>query len=101
MKWFFNSKTTKTNNFYSKPFKNAQSYCQPTKELMCNILPIHTHPEDLFRHPQTLKLASGTHTEWILNRDKKHNQKYQKLAKNLKATNLKNETFALIPNFLI
>ena len=27
--------------------------------------------------------ASGTHTEWILNRDKKHNKIYQKVTKKL------------------
>ena len=31
-----------------------------------------------FHHPQTLKLASGTHTEWILNRDKKHKRNLSK-----------------------
>ena len=35
----------------------------------------------LYEHPQILKLASGTHTEWILNRDKKHNEIYQKVTK--------------------
>ena len=39
--------------------------------------------EDHFHHPQILKLASGTHTEWILNRDKKHNEIYQKVTKKL------------------
>ena len=34
-------------------------------------LPLHTHDEDHFHHPQIVKLASGTYTEWILNRDKK------------------------------
>ena len=38
----------------------------------------HTHDEDQLHHPQILRLASGTHTEWILNRDKKHNEIYQK-----------------------
>ena len=28
------------------------------------------------------KLASGTHTEWILNRDKKHNKVCQNVLKN-------------------
>ena len=42
-------------------------------------LPLHTHDEDHFHRPQILKLASGTHTEWILNRDKKKHKKiYQK-----------------------
>ena len=30
-----------------------------------------------------LKLASGTQTEWILKRDKKHNEIYQKITKKL------------------
>ena len=61
-----------------------------------------------------LKLASGTHTERILNRDKKHNEIYQKITKKLlqrqninnqinsrftPATDLKIRTFVLIPNF--
>ena len=55
--------------------KNTQGYCQPTKEKesICYNLPLHTH-ENHFHHTQNLKLASGTHTEWILNRDK--NQKF-------------------------
>ena len=44
-------------------------------------LPLHTHDEDHFDRPQILKLASGTHTESILNRNKKHNEGYQKIAK--------------------
>ena len=31
---------------------------------------------------QSLKLASGTHTEWILTRAKKHIEIYQKITKN-------------------
>ena len=67
-----------------------------------------------FHHPQILKLASGTHTKWILNRDKKHNEIYQKVTKKLlqrqnineqinsrftPASDLKIGTFVLIPNF--
>ena len=63
--------------------KNTQSYCQPTKESICHNLPPHTHNEDHFHHPQILKLASGTRTEWILNRDKKHNEIYHKVTKKL------------------
>ena len=37
---------------------------------ICYNLPLHTQDEDHFNHPQILKLASGTRTEWILNRDK-------------------------------
>ena len=61
-----------------------------------------------------MKLASGTHTEWILKRDKKHNGIYQKVTKKLlqrqninnqinsrfmPATDLTIGTFVLIPNF--
>ena len=74
----------------------------------------YTHDEDHFHHPQSLKSASGTHTEWILKRDKKHNEIYQKVTKKLlqrqdinnqinsrfmPVTDLKSETFVLIPNF--
>ena len=61
--------------------KNTQGYCQPTKESICYNLPLHTHDEDHFHHPQTLKLASGTHTERNVNRDKKHNEINQKTTK--------------------
>ena len=75
---------------------------------------LYTHDEDHFHRPQILKLASGTHTEWILNRDKKHNEIYQKVTKKLlqrqnindqfnsrftPATDLKIGTFVLLPNF--
>ena len=43
----------------------------------------YTHEEDHFHYPQILKLASSTHTAWILNRDKKHNTIYQKVTKKL------------------
>ena len=56
---------------------------KPNKDSICYNLPLHTHDEDHFHHPQILKLASGTHTEWILNRDKKHNKIYQKIIKEL------------------
>ena len=94
--------------------KNAQGHCKPNKVSICYNLPLHTHDEDHFHHPQILKLASGTHTESILNRDKKHNEIYQKVTKKLlqrrnikkqinlrftPATELKIGTFVLIPNF--
>ena len=94
--------------------KITQGYCQPTKESICYNLPLHTHDEDHFHHPQFFKLASGTHTEWILNRDKKHNEIYQRVTKKLlqiqninsqinyrftPATNLKIGTYNLILNF--
>ena len=110
----FNQKPRKPIVFTANSHKNAQSYCQPNKESICYNLPLHTHDEDHFHHPQILKLASGTHTEWILNRDKKHNEIYQKVTKKLlqrqnineqinshftPASDLKIGTFVLIPNF--
>ena len=65
--------------FTANAHKNAQGYCQPNKNSYCYNLPLHTQDEHHFHHPKILKLASGTHTEWILNRDKKHNKIYQKL----------------------
>ena len=54
--------------FTSNSHKNTQGYCQPIKDSICYNLPLHTHKEDHFHHPQILKLAPGTHTEWILKR---------------------------------
>ena len=56
--------------FTANSSKKARGFCQPTKDSICHGLPWHTHDEDQFHHPQTLNLAPGTHTEWILNRDK-------------------------------
>ena len=110
----FNQKPCKPIMFTANSHKNAQGYCQPNKDSICYNLPLHTHDEDHFHHPQILKLASGTHTEWILNRDKKHNEIYQKITKKLlqrqnineqinsrftPASDLKIGTFVLIPNF--
>ena len=110
----FNQKPGKPIMFTANAHKNAQGHCTPTKDSICYNLPLHTHDEDQFHHPQILKLASGTHTEWILNRDKKHNEIYQKVTKKLlqrqninqqinqrftPATDLKMGTFVLIPNF--
>ena len=109
-----NQKPRKPIMFTANSHKNAQSHCQPNKDSICYNLPLHTHDEDHFHHPQILKLASGTHTEWILNRDKKHNEIYQKVTKKLlqrqnineqinsrftPASDLKIGTFVLIPNF--
>ena len=62
-----------------------------------------------------MKLASGTHTGWILNRDEKHNEIYQKVTKKLlqrqninnqinsrfiPATDLKIGTFVVVPIFI-
>ena len=69
----------------------------------------YTHDEDQFHHPQIL-----THTEWILNRDKKYNEICQKVTKKMlqrqninsqinsrfmPTTNFKIGTFVFIPNF--
>ena len=67
----FNQKPRKPIMFTTNSSKNAQGFCQPTKESICYNLPLRTHNEDHFHHPQILKLASSTHPEWILNRDKK------------------------------
>ena len=32
--------------------KISQGYCQPNKDSICNSLPLHTHDEDHFHHPQ-------------------------------------------------
>ena len=100
--------------FTANAHKNAQGHCKPNKDSICYNLPLHTHDEDHFHHPQILKLASGTHTELILNRDKKHNEIYQKVSKKLlqrqninnqinsrftQAKDLKIGKFVLIPNF--
>ena len=78
----FNQKQQKPIKFIANSSKNAQGYCQPTKDSNRYNLPLHTHNEHHFHHPQTLKLASGSHTKLILNRDKKHHEIHQKLAKN-------------------
>ena len=113
-KMVFNQKPRKPIMFTANAHKNAQGFCQPNKDSICYNLPLHTHDEDRFHHPQILKLASGTHTELILNRDKKQNEVYQKVTKKLlqsqnindqinarftQATDLKFGTFDLIPNF--
>ena len=110
----FNQKPRKPIMFTANAHKNAQGHCKPNKDSICYNQPLHAHDEDHFHHPQILKLASGTHTEWILNRDKKHNEIYQKVTKKLlqrqninsqinsgfmPATDLKVETFVSIPNF--
>ena len=56
----------------------SQQMLTKVHKFICNqitiqyvILPLQTHDEDHFHYPQQLKLDSGTHTEWILNRYKK------------------------------
>ena len=107
----FNQKPRKPILFTANSTKNLQGYCQPTKESICFKLPLHTHDEDHFHLPQISKLTSGTNTEWILNRDKKHNEIYRKnykkrqniisqiISRFTPATNLKIGTYVLIPNF--
>ena len=100
--------------FTANVSKNEQGYCQPTKESIWYNLTLHNHDEDHFHHPQVLKIASSTHTEWISNRGKKHNEIYQKVTKKLfqrqhfnsqkksrftPATNLEMGTYVLVPNF--
>ena len=71
-----NQKPQKPIKFTVNAHKNTQGYYQPNKNSKCYNLPLHTHDDDHFHHPKFLKLASGTHTEWILNRDKKHKEIY-------------------------
>ena len=100
--------------FTANASKNTQGFRQPNKNSMCYNLPLHTQDEDHFLHPQILKLASGTHTEEILNRDTEHNEIYQKITKKLlqrqsinsqinsrfiSATDLKIGTYVFFPNF--
>ena len=70
MKWFL-IKKRKPIIFTANAHKNAQGYCQPNKDSICYNLRLHTHDKDHFHHPQILKIASGPHTVWILNRYKK------------------------------
>ena len=100
--------------FKANAHTNTQGYCQPNKDSICYYLPLHTHDEDHIHHPEILKLASGTHTKWILMTDKKPYEIYQKVTTKLlqiqnisnqiisgfmPATELKIGTFVLIPNF--
>ena len=88
----FNQKPRKPIMFTANAHKNAQGYCQPNKDSICFNPPRNTHDEDHCHHPQILKLASGAHTEWILNLDKKHNAIYQKITKKLfKRQNINNQ----------
>ena len=66
----FSQQSRKTIMFTANPHKNDQVYCQPNKDSKCYNFPLHTHDEDHFHHPQILTLASSTHTEWILNKNK-------------------------------
>ena len=79
----FNQKPRKSIMFTANAHKNTQGYCQPNKDSICYDLPLHTHDEAHFHHPQILKLAFGTHTEWILNRDKKIMKSTKKINKEI------------------
>ena len=79
----FNQKPRKPIMFTTNAQNITPSYCQPNKDSICYNLTLHTHDEEHFHHPQILKLVSGTHTEGILIRDKKHNEIYQKVTKKL------------------
>ena len=78
----FNQKLGKPITFTKLP-KNAQGYCQPNKDSVCYNVSLNTHDADHFHHPQILKLASGTYTEGILNRHKKHNEIFKKSCKEI------------------
>ena len=62
-KMVFIQKPRKPIMFTANAHKNTQGYGQPNKDSVCYNLPLNTHDEDHFHHPQILKLASGTHTE--------------------------------------
>ena len=108
----FNQKPQKQKMFTANSSINTKGHRQPTKESICNNLPLHTHDEDHFYHPQTLKLATGTYTEWILNRDKKtlrnlpesnkkvlQRQNINPQINSRFTPDLKIGTYVLIPNF--
>ena len=76
----FNQKPRQPKTFTANSSENIQGYCQPDKDSIYYNLPFHSHDEDRFHYPKILKLASGTHREWILNRDTDHNEIYQKIA---------------------
>ena len=79
----FNQKPRKPKMFTANSSKNTQGYCQPTKESIYYKLPLHTHNEDHFHHPQILKLASGTHADLNLIRDRKQVKFIKKWKKKL------------------
>ena len=60
-KVFFTHKPQKPIMFAANASKNAQGYCQPSKDFKRYKLPLHTHHEDHFYHPKLLKLVSNTH----------------------------------------
>ena len=81
----------------------------------CYNLTLQTHDKNHFHYPKILKSDSGTHTEWILNRDNKKRNLSKRCKQIVKKTNcsiwnkftfynsIKPEdgTFVLFPNFII
>ena len=113
MKWFLTKSHENQLCLQQTLIKKHKVIVNQTK-IQFGITYPYTHDEDHFHHPQILKLASGTHTKWILQKDKKHNEIYQKVTKKLlqrqninnqinsrfmPATDLKIGTFVLISNF--
>ena len=43
----------------------------------------YTHVDNQFHHPQVINLASATHREWTLNRDKNQKKGDQKVEKKI------------------
>ena len=54
----FDQKPRKPIMFTASAHKNTQDQCQQNKDSISYNLPLHTHDEDHFHHPQILKLAS-------------------------------------------
>ena len=115
MKWFSTKKLGNQKGLQQLPQKIHKVIVNLKKISVCCNLPLLALDEDRAHQSQILKLAPGTHTEWILNRDKKHNEIYQKIAKKLSqrqnvqsqtnsqftpATNLKTGTYASISRFV-
>ena len=61
------------------------------KDSFCYNLAFHTHDKDYFHNPQNLKLASGTHKELILNRDKNITKFIKKIAKKLQRQSIQSQ----------
>ena len=94
--------------FTANASKNTQGYCQPNKDSICYNLPLHTHDEDHFHHPQISKLASVLSKKFIKKSSafkiskkllQRQNINTQINSRFTPATNLKIETFVLFLNF--
>ena len=79
----FNQKTRKPIMFTANSSKTHKFIANLQKNE--NVITYHyIHMMKInFITQKKIKLASGTHTEWIFNRDKKHNEIYQKISKKL------------------